>query len=198
MPCCLILFSSRLAFVFGLGASSAELSSLFPVQTTTFQPLKGGHPAFRHGILLKSEFRPELGSACEETTDSPARPGRAFFKALARHQSIHRGSRSHAVKRAQGTNRTSTIACRPGLVTIKSEGRRRFKFLAQYIAPQGTRLLSRNFRSPTRESALRVLLFRGFSGMKAASLTRVEHTTGRRLLRAVRSVLRCDSFSWLR
>src|SRR6266550_1622649 len=41
--------------------------------------------------------------------------------------------------------------------------------------------LSRNFRSPIRESALRVLLFRGFSGMKAASLTRVEHTTARRV-----------------
>src|SRR5713226_4243188 len=84
------------------------------------------------------------------------------------------------------------------LSRLKARGRRRFKFLAQYIATQGTRLLSRNFRSPTRESALRVLLFRGFSGMKTASLTRVEHTTARRLLRAVRSVLRCDSFSWLR
>ena len=29
-------------------------------------------------------------------------------------------------------------------------------------------------------------------------LTRVEHTTARRLLSAVRSVLRCNSFSWLR
>jgi len=58
--------------------------------------------------------------------------------------------------------------------------------------------LSRNFRSLTRESALRDLLFRGFSGMKAAPLTRVEHTTARCLLGAVRSVLRCDSFSWLR
>ena len=46
-----------------------------------------------------------------------------------------------------------------------------------------TEPLSRNFRSPTRESAQRVLLFRGFSGMKAASLTWVEHTTARRLLR---------------
>src|SRR4029077_15841057 len=118
-----------------------QLSSLFPVQTTTFQPLKSGHPAFRHGLLLKSAFRPGLGPALEKTPASPARSGRAFFKALARHQSMHRGSRSHAVKRAQGTNRTSTIACRPSLVTIKSESRRRFKFLAQYIAPQGTRLL---------------------------------------------------------
>src|SRR6266567_6831609 len=57
-----------------------QLSSLFPVQTTTFQPLKSGHPAFRHGLLLKSEFRPGLGSACEETTDSPARPGRPFSR----------------------------------------------------------------------------------------------------------------------
>src|SRR6476661_7173342 len=85
-------------------------------------------------LSLPSWAAGRKGSPCEETTDSPARPGRAFFKALARHQSMHRGSRSHAVKRAQGTNRTSTIACRPSLVTIKSEGRRRFKFLAQYIA----------------------------------------------------------------
>src|SRR5580700_3402373 len=70
-------------------------------------------------LLLKCEFRPRLGSAGEETTHSPAGLGQAFFKAPARHQSMHRGSRSHAVKRAQGTNRTSTIACRPGPVTIK-------------------------------------------------------------------------------
>jgi hypothetical protein len=114
-----------------------QFSSLFPVQTTTFQPLKSGHPAFRHGILLKSEFRPGLGSACEETTDSPARPGRAFFKALARHQSMHRGSRSHPVKRAQGTNRTSTIACRPGLVTIKSEGPTEIQVSGSIHCPSG-------------------------------------------------------------
>jgi hypothetical protein len=42
--------------------------------------------------------------------------------------------------------------------------------------------VSRNFRSLTRESALRVLLFRGFSGMKAAPLTRIEHTTAKALV----------------
>jgi hypothetical protein len=44
------------------------------------------------------------------------------------------------------------------------------------------RLLSRNFRSLTRESALRVLLFRELNGIKAAPLTRIEHTTARALV----------------
>jgi hypothetical protein len=61
--------------------------------------------------------------------------------------------------RSQGTNRTSTIACRPGLVTIKTSRPRRFKFLAQYIAPQGTRQLSRNLSSVRAEWAPQVLAF---------------------------------------
>jgi hypothetical protein len=100
---------------------------------------------------------------------------------------MHRGSRSHAVKRAQGTNRSSTIACRPGLVTIKPEAPAKIKFLVQYIAPQGIRLLSRNFHSLTRESTALVLLFCEFIGMTAAHLTRIEHTTARRLPHAFRS-----------
>src|ERR1022692_5028455 len=73
---------------------------LFPVQTSTFQTLESGHPALCHGILLKSEFRPGLGSACEETTDSPTGLGRAFFKALGPPQSMPRGSPRPTVKTA--------------------------------------------------------------------------------------------------
>jgi hypothetical protein len=43
-------------------------------------------------------------------------------------------------------------------------------------------IVSRNFRSLTRESALRVLLFRELNGIKAAPLTRIEHTTARALV----------------
>src|SRR5450631_2447123 len=54
---------------------------------------------------------------------------------------MHRGSRSHAVKRAQGTNRTSTIACRSGLVPIKSHAPVRMQVSVSIHCPQGIRLL---------------------------------------------------------
>jgi hypothetical protein len=47
--------------------------------------------------------------------------------------------------------------------------------------------LSRNFHSLTRESTALVLLFCEFIGMKAAHLTRIEHTTARRLSHAFRT-----------
>ena len=47
--------------------------------------------------------------------------------------------------------------------------------------------LSRNFHSLTRESTVLVLLFCEFIGMKAAHLTRIEHTTARRLSHAFRT-----------
>jgi hypothetical protein len=57
---------------------------------------------------------------------------------------MHRGSRSHAVKRAQGTKLASTIACRPGLITIKGDSGAELKFLVQRIAIRGIGMLSTN------------------------------------------------------
>jgi hypothetical protein len=51
----------------------------------------------------------------------------------------------------------------------------------------GPVVLSRNFHSLTRESTALVLLFCEFIGMKAAHLTRIEHTTARRLSHAFRT-----------
>jgi hypothetical protein len=42
-----------------------------------------------------------------------------------------------AAKRAQGTNRTSTIACRPGLVTIKSQAPAQIQVSGSIHCPSG-------------------------------------------------------------
>jgi hypothetical protein len=58
--------------------------------------------------------------------------------------------------------------------------------------------LSRNFHSLTRESTALVLFFYEFIGLKAADLTRIEHTTARRLSHAFRTGgAPVISFSWL-
>jgi hypothetical protein len=42
-----------------------QLSALCAVHPASAQPIESGHLAFCHVTLLKSDFRPGLGSACE-------------------------------------------------------------------------------------------------------------------------------------
>src|SRR6202050_5603208 len=58
----------------------AQLSALRTVHLASSQPLESGHLPLCHVILLKSDFRPRLGSACERKTDSPTGSGRSVFK----------------------------------------------------------------------------------------------------------------------
>src|ERR1700684_3452224 len=74
----------------------------------------------RFAMAYSSNLNSDPGSARLAKKLQTLQRGRAgLFQGTARHQSMHRGSRSHAVKRAQGTKRSPTIACRPGPVTIK-------------------------------------------------------------------------------
>jgi hypothetical protein len=57
--------------------------------------------------------------------------GRAEPSGVTRHQSMHRKSRDPAERRADGTSRIPTIACRPGLFQIRKHRARRFKFPIQ-------------------------------------------------------------------
>jgi hypothetical protein len=59
----------------------SQIPALLPVHLTAVQPLEGGSFSLCHGILLSSEIRPRLGSACENTTGSPTGSERTFFKA---------------------------------------------------------------------------------------------------------------------
>jgi hypothetical protein len=74
----------------------------------------------RFAIPYSSSLISDPGSArlAKEMTDSPTGSTQPFSRPD-RHQSMHRGSRSHAERRAQGTKTVSTITCRPGLLRLK-------------------------------------------------------------------------------
>jgi len=109
-----------------------QLSPLFPVQTSTFQPLKSGHFALCHVILLKSEFRPGLGLRRLHTlqrgrTGPFSRHRRATNQCIATAEVM-------LLNGHKAPNDSSTIACRPGLITIKRDSGADLKFLVQCIA----------------------------------------------------------------
>ena len=103
-----------------------QLSSLFAIQMSSFNRSKVDIPRF--AMAYSSSLNLDRGSArLAEKLQTLQRGRPAFFKAQPRHQSIRRNPRSHAVKRAQGTKRTSTIAPR-ALSRLKTSGRRSSSF----------------------------------------------------------------------
>src|SRR5580693_329266 len=82
------------------------------------------------------------GSArlAKETTDSPTGPGRAFFKAEPATNQCIAAAEVMLKDGHKGTNRLSTIACRPGL-PLSDAPPADPKFPAQCIAPQRNRTL---------------------------------------------------------
>jgi hypothetical protein len=100
-------------------------------------------PSFGTTLLLRARSTCPHVRLFQETGDNDSfyiwmghcKRGRAgTFQCRPRHQSMHRGSRSHAVQGHSGTNPLSTITCRPDPSTIKKRPTHRLKFLVQYIA----------------------------------------------------------------
>jgi hypothetical protein len=100
---------------------------------------------------------------------------------------MHRGSRSHAVKRAQGTNLNLDHSLPPGSCIDLKRGRALIQVSGSIHCPSGHGDALQKHPLLTRKSAALFWLFVDDIGMKADHLTRIEHTTARRLFGAVSS-----------
>src|SRR6202040_2359748 len=79
-------------------------------------------------MSYSSSLNLDPGSARLAKENQTLQRGRAEpFARPIRHQSMHRSSRSHAERRAQGTKRLTTIACQPESITITNELARKIK-----------------------------------------------------------------------
>jgi hypothetical protein len=116
------------------GQTPPEISPLLPIHRATTQSFERGLLLLRHSVLLWLESDP--GSARLAKNDrlsSGVEPGP--FQGPASHQSMHRGSRSHADIRALRHQWVIDHSLRQGPSTIRNVQHRGLKFLVQYITP---------------------------------------------------------------